>query len=171
MQRIQSFSPIIQSSCHTLILGSMPGKMSLTEFQYYAHPRNAFWHIMGELFGAGFNVPYERRLEILLTNGIALWDVIENCTRGTSLDSDIDESSIATNDFHHLLHNFPKIRRIVFNGSKAEQTFYRYVHPTITEVFTDIHLHRLTSTSPANARYSVSDKIAIWRSYLLSPQQ
>lgn len=166
MQQLQSFRPIINDDSHTLILGSMPGKMSLSELQYYAHPRNAFWHIMGELYGAGFDVAYARRLDILLLHGIGLWDVIGACTRSSSLDADIDENSIATNDFRGLLERFSGIQRIFFNGTKAEQAFTRYVRPNIAEALKTIHLQRLTSTSPANAQYSIRDKIVMWRTHL-----
>ncbi len=166
MEISQSFPPVIQDASHTLILGSMPGKRSLTEVQYYAHPRNAFWHIMGKLFGAGSDNPYEHRLDILLHNGLALWDVIGSCRRETSLDTDIEESSIAANDFRHLLITYPNIKKIIFNGTKAESTFAKYVRPSISELLHDIELFRLTSTSPANARYSLNDKIAQWQKHL-----
>lgn len=171
MKNVQSFSPIIHPTSHTLILGSMPGKKSLTDVQYYAHPRNAFWHIMGELFGAGLHLSYDKRIETLLANNIALWDVIGRCTRSTSLDSDIVEQSIVPNDFHHLLTTYPDIKRILFNGAKAEASFKKYVRPTIPELVADIATHRLTSTSPANARYSISDKITLWRTQLLPAER
>lgn len=164
---LHSFPPVVDQRTHTLILGSMPGRVSLAAAQYYAHPRNAFWHIMGEIFGAGPEVPYGQRLGILLANRIGLWDVIGSCTRATSLDTDIDEPSIAANDFRQLLQSCRSIRIILFNGSKAEQTFARHVRPGITTMLTDIRLQRLVSTSPANARYSQTDKTAIWRTQLL----
>jgi TDG/mug DNA glycosylase family protein len=162
MQQLQSFSPIINHVSHTLILGSMPGRISLSEAQYYAHPRNAFWHIMATLYGAGPDLLYEDRLDILLANGIALWDVIGGCLRPTSLDSDIEESSIAANDFNMLLQQYPAIRRIFFNGGKAEQSFRRYVLPLLSDAQQQIPRLLLTSTSPANARLSIADKISIW---------
>ncbi len=161
------FKAVINENSHTLILGSMPGKVSLTEVQYYAHPRNGFWHIMGNLFGAGPDKPYQKRLAILLDNGIALWDVIEQCSRSTSLDSDIEEQSIIPNDFHSLLSKHKKIDRIFFNGGKAEQSFKRYVHPLLGEQLKNIRCVGLTSTSPANARYSIDEKIVMWQKSIM----
>jgi len=167
MPTLKSFQPIVDHRTRTLILGSMPGRMSLSATQYYAHPRNGFWHIMGSLFGAGFDVAYEKRLEILLANSIGLWDVIGTCSRATSLDTDIEEDSITTNDFRRLLETFPAIQRIFFNGTKAEQTFNRRVRPSLPDLLHDIRFTRLISTSPANARYSLEAKIEIWRAYLV----
>lgn len=167
MPQLYSFPPVIHESTHTLVLGSMPGKLSLSACQYYAHPRNAFWHIMGEIYGAGPDTPYALRLDILLQNGIGLWDVIAACTRTGSLDADITENSIIVNDFQYLLKNYPGILRIFFNGGKAVESFNRYVLPRIDEIPAHLHLQQLTSTSPANARYSVADKILLWRRSLL----
>ena len=165
---LNSFPPLVNGSTHTLVLGSMPGRVSLAEHQYYAHPRNGFWHIMGELFGADFTVPYPQRIAILLDHGIGLWDVIGSCTRTTSLDSDIVEDSIQVNDFGTLLTTYPRIRRILFNGTKAEQCFHRYARPHVIELLTHLSCRRLISTSPANARYSIADKIRLW-SAILAP--
>jgi len=150
----------------TLILGSMPGRVSLNETQYYAHPRNGFWHIMGQIYGAEYRLDYRQRLEILLANRIGLWDVIASCTRTTSLDTDIDDNSIISNDFRSLLTSHSTIEQIFFNGTKAEQTFKRYVSPSLASLLDHIRLIRLISTSPANARYSLEDKIKIWRTHL-----
>ena len=81
IEKIRSFLPVATSEARTPILGSMPGIASLTAGQYYAHPRNAFWRIMGELVGAGPEKPYDERLRILNTRGIALWDVLDSCVR------------------------------------------------------------------------------------------
>ena len=164
--RLVSFPPLVQAATRTLILGSMPGKVSLAENQYYAHPRNGFWHIMGNLFGAELGLPYPDRVAILLNVGIGLWDVIGSCTRATSLDSDIDEQSILVNDFSSLFKQYPLIRYIIFNGQKAEQSFRRYVRPQIAEYLPRLICQRLVSTSPANARYSIAEKTRIWSAAL-----
>src|SRR5215470_7097638 len=84
MTRVESFPPIVFERSKLLILGSTPGDVSLKAGQYYAHPRNVFWHIMGELFGARPSLPYERKIEILQSVGVALWDVLRTCSRPTT---------------------------------------------------------------------------------------
>lgn len=161
----------------------MPGKASLAAQQYYAHPRNAFWKIMGELYGAGFDVAYEERLTLLRDNGIALWDVLHSCTRTSSLDSDIVSDSIVPNDVPGLLDDNPGIGRILFNGAKAEQVFERHMRrgkagtvprkgawrarsAWCSPRFSDIETIRLPSTSPANASKTFRQKFDAWRSAL-----
>lgn len=163
---LQCFPPISNPDITILILGSMPGNDSLKAGKYYAHPRNTFWPIMAELFKFQHTLSYGERLALLTSNGIGLWDVIGRCKRKSSLDSTIVESSIQVNDFSSFLKNHPRVTRIFFNGGKAEQSFRRYVVPTIS---TDaIALQRLPSTSPAHARMSYQEKRQVWREALLS---
>ena len=45
--------------------------------QYYAHPRNQFWRLIGDLIGEPMvGRPYEVRLARLLAHRIGLWDVL-----------------------------------------------------------------------------------------------
>jgi len=99
----------------------MPGAMSLSAGQYYAHPRNAFWKIMGELVGAGPDAPYAERAAILQARRIALWDVLHSCIRAGSLDADIRDE--APNDFAAFFATHPRIKRIGCNGAKAAASF------------------------------------------------
>ena len=71
---LRSFPPAAAEGVRVLVLGSMPGVESLRQQQYYAHPRNAFWPIMGALFGFSPALPYKKRLEELNRAGVALWD-------------------------------------------------------------------------------------------------
>lgn len=157
-----SFPPVSAPDARILILGSMPGKASLQAGQYYAHPYNRFWPIMGELFDAGRELPYELRLQRLQANGVALWDVLKECFRASALDADIIEASIVPNDFAGFFAHHPGIRRICFNGAKAEQVFRRYVLPGLDEMG-EIELLRLPSTSPAHAAMSADQKLEQWR--------
>ena len=142
-------------------MGSMPGQASLAAQRYYAHPRNAFWPIMGELFGAGPGLPYEQRVASLFTAGIAVWDVLEACVRPGSLDGSIRKDSLVANDFRGFLAGHPRISRIYFNGAKAAQLFESMVAPSLP--IAPPARHTLPSTSPANASLRYPEKLAAWR--------
>jgi len=145
-----------------LILGSMPGQKSLTDNQYYAHPQNAFWAIMGELFGFDVTLGYEKRLERLRGSGVALWDVAHQCVRPGSLDSAIEIESVVANAFELFFKAHPKIRAICFNGRKAEELYLKLALPHISAEFQKIERHLLPSTSPANAAMNRTQKLAAW---------
>ncbi|WP_435627649.1 DNA-deoxyinosine glycosylase [Candidatus Ferrigenium straubiae] len=161
MRHIQSFPPIERADARILILGSMPGEASLRAGQYYAHPQNLFWRIMGELLGVDPALPYEQRVEALKAAGIALWDVLHSCRRKGSLDSDIDNGSLAPNDLAAFFRRHSKITRVFFNGAKAEECYRRHVLPGIEGV--SIEYLRLPSTSPANASIPYGCKLDAWR--------
>lgn len=144
-----------------LVLGSMPGAASLAAAEYYAHPRNAFWPIMGALFGAGPTLPYPERLRRLNAAGVALWDVIGTCSREGSLDSAIDPDSIEANDFASLFRDCPHIRHVFFNGAAAETAFRRHVCGR--SALPALHFTRLPSTSPAHAARDFDAKLAAWQ--------
>lgn len=164
MNVVHSFAPIVDRNATTLILGSMPGVASLEAQQYYAHPRNAFWPIMGSLFGAGPDLPYDARTARLRSHGIAVWDVLKLCTRQGSLDSAIVESSIVTNDFDGLFAEYASIDRVFFNGAKAAESYRRYVGKP--ETLPHMSFTRLPSTSPAHAALSGDAKIRAWSAAL-----
>lgn len=159
MSHIHSFAPVSNADARVLILGSMPGKKSLEQNQYYAHPSNAFWKIMGDLVGAFPSLPYEERLCILKSSGIALWDVLASCERETSLDSHIRKES--TNDFASFFARHPHITQAFFNGSKAEQCFIKFVQDK--QALPPLKFRRLPSTSPAHAGMRYEGKLQAWR--------
>ncbi len=159
---IFSFPPIATPQSHTLILGSMPGVISLQKQQYYAHPRNAFWPIMGELLRFDPQSPYPQRTVALQNARIALWDVLQSCRREGSLDTDIDQDSIVPNDFARFLAAHRHIERIFFNGATAETIFRRRVLPEFKDQG-EWQLLRLPSTSPAHAALSVAAKAQSWQ--------
>ena len=158
---VHSFAPVADAASAVLVLGSMPGKASLVASQYYAHPRNAFWKIMAALLGIERDAPYHQRLECLLQNRIAVWDVLETCTRESSLDSDIIDSSSVANDFAGFFSDHPKIRAVFFNGAKPETSFQKLVLPVLAPEL-HLELHRLPSTSPANASIPYERKLEEW---------
>ena len=163
--RVYSFPPISDPASRLLILGSMPGKVSLRAKQYYAHPQNAFWRIIAALFNLDAAAPYELRVEALRDRGIALWDVMKSCTRASSLDSDVVEASIVPNAFPSFLRAHPRIATICFNGAKAEESFQKYALPKLG-ARCDIAYYRLPSTSPAHASLSFAKKLAAWRAVI-----
>ena len=161
MLRVQCFAPIEDAAATLLILGSMPGKASLAAAQYYAHPRNAFWPVMGKLLGFSPDLPYEERLKILRSSGIALWDVLGSCIRTSSLDAHIEADSLIPNDFQAFFRQHPHITQVFFNGTKAEQCFMKYVLPTLKT--NSLHYQRLPSSSPANAGIPYEKKLLAWQ--------
>lgn len=165
MPYVHSFPPIENRKARLLILGSMPGRASLTANKYYAHPQNAFWPIMGALVGADPALPYRTRVAALRAAGIALWDVLASCEREGSLDADIRHDSVVVNDFASFFAAHPKITDVLFNGGMAETCFRRYVAPVIDS--TSLRFARMPSTSPANASLSRGRKLDAWRTALL----
>ena len=111
--------PIIGDGAKSLILGNMPSVLSLGAQQYYANPRNAFWRITGEIFGFDASAPYEERVSALVTQRIAVWDVLRSCRRVGSLDSAVEPDSMVVNDFGQFFDQHPSITRVFFNGAAA----------------------------------------------------
>lgn len=162
MSIVYSFPPVARADATALILGSMPGKASLVANQYYAHPHNLFWPIVQKVFGVELVGSYEERLNLLQSNGIALWDVLKECYRSSSLDGDIIETSIVPNDFAAFFAEHRQIRHVFFNGAKAEQAFKRYVLPSLTSP-AEMQWIKLPSTSPANASIPLGKKLESWQ--------
>ncbi len=162
---LQGFPPVVGTHPHTLILGSMPGAASLEAGRYYAHPRNAFWPVVAASLGFDPGLPYESRVEQLIRHGYALWDVLGACRRNGSLDSEIEAHSMQTNDVEGFLGKHPGITRILFNGGTAERIFKRQILPSLA-AHPGLSLHRLPSTSPANAAQSFARKRDAWRELL-----
>lgn len=145
-----------------LILGSMPGVASLAAGQYYAHPRNAFWPIMGAILGFDPTLAYPNRTQALRDAGIALWDVLRTCERRGSADAAIRDATLEPNEFGDFLRRHRQIDTICFNGAKAAQCFRRRVLPRLGP--TAFRLLQLPSTSPAHAGMPFACKLEAWRS-------
>lgn len=158
----RGFPPIAAPGAEILILGSMPGLASLEAAEYYAHPRNAFWPIMGDLFGAGPGLPYAARVAALISARVAVWDVLQLCVRPGSLDTDIRGE--VPNDFAAFFAAHPTIRRIGLNGGKAAASFRKYAAGHMS---TGAEAVLLPSTSPAHAARRLDEKRELWRSALL----
>jgi hypoxanthine-DNA glycosylase len=152
---LTGLAPVIAADTRILILGSFPGAASLAAQQYYAHPRNQFWKLVGALVDEDlYALPYAERLPRLLVHRIGLWDVLGACEREGSLDSAIRRP--AANDFERLRHLCPALETVGFNGQTSgkfagqfEQAGYRTVV--------------LPSSSPAHMAMTFEQKLAVWR--------
>lgn len=153
---LSSFQPIIDERSRVLILGSMPGVESLEKQQYYANPRNQFWKIMYFLFAEEPDQNYEEKVSFIKSKEIALWDVIENCYREGSLDSNIREEH--ANDVKGLIKAYPNIETVMFNGAKAYDIYEKRIG---FDAKSNLTFQRLTSSSPANTK-RYEEKLREW---------
>lgn len=165
MTQVQSFAPVIGTNPRVVILGSMPGVASLEAVQYYAHPRNVFWSIMGELFGIDPAADYATRIRQMEALPVILWDSLQACHRPGSLDSSIDDASAVANDFPWLLGEHPEVRAVFCNGATSEKYFRKLALPQLPDP-PGFELIRLPSTSPANAGMNFEQKLEAWRRLL-----
>jgi hypoxanthine-DNA glycosylase len=149
-----SFAPIADLRSKILILGTIPGKESLKKQAYYAHPQNAFWKIIFALYDVSFSTDHEVRREVLLQNGIALWDVLQSCHRASSLDNDIKMER--PNDLRAFLSHHPNISQIFFNG-KGSAVYFKKYFPDIT-----LPARIMPSTSPTHA-IKWATKLELWK--------
>ena len=155
------FPPLISASAETLILGTLPSRISLSRSEYYANPRNQFWTIMGAAIGVELASTYSGRVAQLADYKVALWDVLAAATRSGSMDADISGDAIP-NNFPALFHAYPSIRRIGFNGETAAALYRRHVLPRLSEEHRSVEQLTLPSTSPAHAAMSLQTKIQRW---------
>jgi TDG/mug DNA glycosylase family protein len=149
--------PIARSDARLFLLGSLPGDASLAARRYYAHPTNQFWRLLGAAVGEELqNLGYEARLQRLAERRIGLWDVIASASRRGSLDQAIRDAE--HNRIEHLLHDFPDLQAIAFNGTTAASVGRRL----IGNLPHGIALIDLPSSSAANTQ-ALSEKAAAWQ--------
>ena len=142
-----------------LILGSLPSVASVEQQQYYGHPRNRFWPLMGALFQAGPELGYAQRVQKLTAQGVAVWDVLASSVRPGSLDSAIQRDTEVANPIAELLAANPTIKQVFFNGRAAQQGFARHIQADIDP---GLITTALPSSSPANAAWSLPRLIEAW---------
>lgn len=157
------FHYVAGMDARVLILGSMPSSASLGAAQYYAHPRNAFWPIMGALCRFEVSMAYDQKLVQLKQNKIALWDVVHRCQRPGSLDSNILADTVVENDFRAFFAIHKQIHTIFFNGKTAAGLFRRHVLPHLESPWRELPRLILPSTSPTHAALSFNEKLSIWK--------
>lgn len=142
--RKRSFPPVVDENTRLLVLGSLPGEASLAAGRYYAHPRNLFWTLMGEVLAEDLvSLDYEARLRTLLRRRVGLWDVVAEASRHGSLDAAIRD--IAGNDLASLAARLPQLKAVAFNGATSAKIGTRQLGAL------DLTLVRLPSSSPAYA--------------------
>lgn len=151
----RAFDPVVDANTRLLILGSLPGEASLKAGQYYGHPQNGFWRLVGGAIGIDLAaLSYPDRLTALTTAGVGLWDVIARAERSGSLDAAIRNAEAA--DLNRLVEDLPALRAIAFNGGTASRLGRRSLAPR-----PEIELIDLPSSSPAYTR-PLADKAVAW---------
>lgn len=159
MKRLQGLPPVLRADTRLLILGSFPGVASLQAQQYYGHPQNQFWKILGSLWGLPLpRMPYADRITALQDHGLGLWDVYGACEREGSLDAAIRRGEL--NDLASLRHRCPGLRAVAHNGGES------YKHARHTAGL-GLPVFKLPSTSPAHASWSFERKLAAWSEVVL----
>ena len=152
---VTGLPPVEGRRARVLVLGSLPGRLSLAADEYYAHPRNVLWTAM-ERLGVPRALPYAERCRRLCAAGVALWDVAARARRpGSSLDAAIRAAE--PNDLAGFHARHPELAAVLFNGRAAFELFER--GPGRAGTFAGLELVPLPSTSPAN---TAGDKLARW---------
>jgi TDG/mug DNA glycosylase family protein len=154
--RLTGLPPVTGSDPQVLILGSFPSEISLQKKEYYANPRNRFWHLMEALLGIAAALPYHVRTVRLKEKRIALWDVTKECEREGSDDAAIKNE--AMNNIPGFLRDYPSVSVIILNGKRAGGIF----HKEFPDGIPGIMIFTLPSTSPANAKFGLPQLEDAW---------
>lgn len=157
MQRLTGLAPIANVDARLLLLGSMPGAVSLLAQQYYAYAHNHFWQLICAVLNEQDPGTYEDRIAMLLRHNIALWDVIQSCLREGSLDKDIKEA--VPNDILSFLPTHPAVKTVCFNGTTAQRMYDKHF-----ERVDGIRYILLPSSSPVPRQKirTLADKLPAW---------
>lgn len=150
-----TFEPIFDKNSEILVLGSFPSVKSRENNFYYAHPQNRFWRVVASVYSCPVPKTVEEKENMLLSNKIAVWDVIKSCEITGSADSTI--KSVIPNDLSEIL-SVADIKKIYANGKTAQSLYNKYIKKN-----TGVDIISLPSTSPANAAYSLEKLIKEWK--------
>jgi hypoxanthine-DNA glycosylase len=151
-----SFDAVTDGNTRVVILGSLPGEISLLRRQYYANPTNQFWRLVGAVITCDLvNQSYERRLQSLLDAGIGLWDVVKEARRKGSGDSAIKEA--VHHPLQQLVDALPKLQALAFNGGKSESIGKRQLVSA-----NSLALIPLPSSSAAYCSIAFEAKLKAW---------
>lgn len=160
----KGLEPVADSESEYLILGTLPGKVSLQTQRYYANSSNYFWRIISSIFDEDIPDSYEDKLDLLKRHHIALWDVLKSASRESSLDSDIMNPE--ANDVLGFISTHPNLRVIGLNGKKAEDYFEKFIK--IHNLPENIRVVSLPSSSSTNTHHKLDAKISVWNLILKS---
>lgn len=149
----RTFEPVWDTQSRILILGTFPSPQSFASGFYYGHPRNRFWPLLAGLLDEAVPRTVEEKRALLLRRRIALWDVLETCDITGAADSTIRNP--VPNNIDGLLKKAP-VRQIFCNGAKAYQYFQKF------QADCPVKAHKLPSTSPANAAFSMERLRGEW---------
>jgi len=151
---VHPFEPIYNEYSKILILGSLPSAVSRQKEFYYGHPQNRFWKVIAAVTNQSVPHSIEEKRHLLLSKGIALWDVIGRCEISGSSDASIKNPQV--NDIDGLIRK-TNIQAIYTNGYKAYQLYTRFCEQKV-----GIKAAQLPSTSPANASFDLDRLIEAW---------
>jgi hypoxanthine-DNA glycosylase len=159
--------PVVDDGSRVLILGTLPGDESLRQQRYYSDPTNQFWSLLSSVFGAPVGRTYPERLAFLRSHEVALWDVLESAERAGSSDAALKKSQ--PNDFGELFGRFPALRRVAFNGTKAEALWRRHVRPKMDVPHESLITKVLPSSSGTPGRHVLpfEEKVSRWKDFLI----
>ena len=145
------FGPLYNKESRVLILGSFPSVKSREQNFFYGQPQNTFWKAIAALYEQPLPQTIEEKKQLILDNGLALWDSIASCEITGSSDSSIKNAR--ANDITVILDSC-NIERIYCNGRKSHELYRKYIEPATGRTAVC-----LPSTSPANAQWSLEKLI------------
>jgi TDG/mug DNA glycosylase family protein len=162
----RGLAPVVDENSRVLILGTLPGEESLRQQRYYSDSRNQFWSLLSGVFDAAPGRSYAERLEFLARHGVALWDVLESAERAGSSDAVITKPR--PNEFGELFSTFPALRRVAFNGTKAELLWRTHIRTRMDVPHDSLITKVLPSSSGSPGRHVLSfkEKLARWIEFL-----
>lgn len=152
---IHEIPPVYDKNARILILGSFPSVKSRETQFFYGHPQNRFWKVLSQVFSCELPVTVEEKKHMLLSNHIAVWDVIARCEIAGSSDSSIEQ--VLPNDISLIVNEAP-IKAIYTNGKKAHELYCKYCQEIV-----GMKAVSLPSTSPANASYGITRLVEVWK--------
>ena len=153
-----TFKPIYNKESKILILGSIPSVKSRENNFYYGHPKNRFWELIAKIYNKKIPVTIDEKIDLILRNNLAIYDVIKSCDIEGSSDSSI--KNVVINNINKIIRD-SSINKIIFNGNKSYELYNKYESNKFNNLVV------LPSTSPANARFTFDKLYETWKNQIL----